>query len=58
MSEQLLEEIEKAKRLYYLAIKYENKTPKVLVEFSKKIINDYIKKAKEMGITSNKNIFK
>ena len=58
MCDQLLEEIEMAKRLYYLAIKYEDKTPKVLVEFSKKVVNDYIKKAKDMGITSHKNIFK
>lgn len=56
MGEQLLEEIEMAKRLYYLAVKHEDKIPKVLVSYSKEIINNYIKKAKAMGITSNKNI--
>ncbi|SEF71583.1 hypothetical protein SAMN05660865_00834 [Caloramator fervidus] len=54
-----LEKTEMAFKLYRLSIKLQDRIPKVLVEFSKKICNDYIKIAKENEIKGDmKNIFK
>jgi len=54
-----LEKIEMAYKLYYLANKFQDKVPKPILEFSKKICNEYIKVAKENGIKSDlRNILK
>ncbi|MCX7903476.1 MAG: hypothetical protein N2486_03085 [Caloramator sp.] len=54
-----LEKIEMAYKLYYLATKFQDKVPKAILQFSKKICNEYIKVAKENGIKGDlKNILK
>ncbi|TDT61077.1 hypothetical protein [Fonticella tunisiensis] len=50
MKRETLEMVKKSQRLYFLALKFENRLPKAVVEYSKKICNDYTKIAKEMNL--------
>lgn len=63
MDSELLEKVKKSQRLYFLALKFEDRLPKVVVEYAKKTCNDYTKMAKEMKLSmsneeTGKNILK
>ena len=63
MKSDLLEKTKKSQRLYFLALKFEDRIPKSVIEYAKKTCNDYTKMAKEMNLSMSnedigKNIFK
>jgi hypothetical protein len=51
LSGDLFEQVKAAQKLYYLAVKYQNRVPYSIITFTKKICNEYTKTAKRMNLS-------
>jgi hypothetical protein len=51
VSGDIFEQVKMAQRLYYLALKHEEKIPEGVIKFAKNVCNEYTKMAKEMKLS-------